>query len=69
MKALGFRVVSCGLDGLLAKAKAYEWEAEYQNARRNPAAPKYLAYPPGSVGDGFAKFRLTDTWKTKKPRT
>jgi hypothetical protein len=69
MKALGFRLVSCGLDGPLAKAKAYEWEAKYQAARKNPLATKSQTYPPGSVGDGFAKFRLTETWKTKKPRT
>lgn len=70
MKKLGFQNVRCGLDGPEAWKIAREWEERYQRARRGlEAAPIGKFYPPGSVGDGFARFRRTQEWAKKEIRT
>lgn len=69
MKALGFRLISCGVDGPAAKAIAYEWEAQYQNARKNPDGQSLKHYPAGSIGDGFVRFHKTAEWHEKLKRT
>jgi hypothetical protein len=77
MKSLGFSNVCCGEDGPLAWAIAKQWNARWQEVRAqlrrgepttNPAkVPK--VYPPRSLGDGFARFRATNSWKTKPAGT
>ena len=69
MKRMGFQNVRCGLDGPEAWAIAQEWEQRYQDARKGIAPAPERIYPPNSVGDGFARFRLTNEWKKKPPRT
>lgn len=51
-------------------AIAQEWETRYQRARRGlEDAPAGKFYPLNSTGDGFARFRQTNEWKTKPART
>ena len=70
MKAMGFQIVPCGHDGPEAWKIAREWEQRYQRARKGlDETPAGRIYPPGSVGDGFARFRMTNEWKGKPPRT
>jgi integrase len=69
MKAMGFQPVSLGLHGPEAKAIAYQWEARYQRARRGEDPTPGQFYPPDSVGDGFARFKRSNEWKRKPPRT
>jgi hypothetical protein len=84
MRDLGFRSVPCGPDGPDAWSIAQQWQARWEAARNgqtpSPAmvtaanlspeqAEELTIYPRGSVGDGFRRFRNTDEWKTKEPRT
>lgn len=70
MKRLGFQNIRCGLDGPEAWAIAQEWENRYQRARKGlEVAPAGKVYPPGSVGDGFNRFRHSNEWTKKPPRT
>jgi hypothetical protein len=77
MARLGFALVDCGEDGPLAWAIA-----ERENARWDEALAAYKAklaagggieartFPPGSLGEAFARYRATATWRDgKKPRT
>jgi hypothetical protein len=77
MKAAGFSIVACGLDGPHAWAIAEQWNKRWDEVKAklragevtgNPAKlPK--VYPPGSLGEGFARFRATDSWKSKPAGT
>ena len=70
MRAAGFpSCVRCGVDGPDAWKIANEWNSRWQAARtgREPA-PKHV-FPRGSLGEAFERFRRTETWKAKKPRT
>jgi len=70
MKALGFTNVPCGPDGPEAWAKAQRFDRKWQLARRGlPEGPQPKAYPAGSFGDAFARFRKTAEWAGKAPRT
>lgn len=70
MKRMGFQNVPCGVDGPDAWKIAREWEDRYQRARRGlEEAPSGQVYPPGSVGDGFTRFRRSQEWAKKPPRT
>jgi hypothetical protein len=77
MAALGFELVDCGPDGPLAWATAKSWNDRWDVARaqhergelvERPAAIE-RSFPPGSLGEAFGRFRSTETWKKKKPRT
>ncbi|MCK1313724.1 hypothetical protein [Bradyrhizobium sp. 23] len=69
MRVMGFQIVSCGHDGPHAWAIAKEWEERYQRARKGLEKPPAHFYPPDSVGDGFERFRRSNEWKSKPPRT
>lgn len=70
MKRMGFQNVPCGIDGPDAWKIAREWEDRDQRARRGlEEAPSGQVYPPGSVGDGFTRFRRSQEWAKKPPRT
>ena len=84
MRALGFRSVPCGLDGPEAWAIARRWQDRWEKTLKGEApAPAMVTadnlstdqieeltvYPPRSVGEGFRRFRRTDEWKKKEPRT
>ena len=84
MRELGFVSVPCGPDGPEAWAIAEEWERRWQAARRGEApSPAMVAadnlspekteeltvYPPRSLGEAFHRYRRTDEWSRKAPRT
>jgi hypothetical protein len=73
MRAAGFSVVACGLDGPHAWAIAEQWNTRWDEVKAklragestgNPAKLQKV-WPPGSLGEGFARFRATDSWKSK----
>lgn len=69
MKRMGFQNIPCGRDGVEAWKIAKEWEERYQRARKGLELAPANSNPPGSVADGFARYRLLNEWKKKKPRT
>ncbi len=77
MADLGFKHVDCGEDGPAAWAIALGWTDRWKSARAahlrgesvEDATDMEPIYPPNSLGEAFAKFRKTNTWAKKKPRT
>ena len=84
MRELGFGSVPCGPDGPDAWAIAQQWQDRWIAARKGEApSPAMVSaanlspdqvegltiYPPRSIGEGFRRFRGTDEWKRKEPRT
>ena len=84
MRALGFVSIPCGPDGADAWAVAEDWERRWQATRRGEApfpalvaaenlSPDYseelTVYPPRSLGEAFRRYRRTDEWTRKAPRT
>jgi hypothetical protein len=84
MKALGFYPVPCGVDGPDAWAIAEEWNTRWDATRRGEAPSPALVtadnlspdqveeltvYPPRSLGEAFRRYRRTEEWKGKAPRT
>lgn len=71
MVAAGFQPISCGPDGPDAWKIAQEWEDRWQAHRRGiePASAVARRYPVDSVGDAFERYRKTDSWRTRAPRT
>jgi hypothetical protein len=84
MKSLGFGPVPCGPDGPGAWALAEEWNRRWDQTRSGEAPSPAMAaaqnlsfenseeltvYPPRSVGDAFRRYRRTEEWKRKAPRT
>lgn len=70
MVAAGFRPVPCGPDGPAAWAIAEEWERRWQAYRKGVGSPTARRYPPDSIGDGFDRFRRSESWaKGRKART
>lgn len=74
---LGFAVVDCGIDGPAAWAMATAWNRKWDEARARHLAglpsesggPIERVFPPGSIGEGFARFRNSATWSTKAKAT
>lgn len=84
MRTLGFYSVPCGKDGAEAWAIAEQWNARWQSVRRGSSPSPAMAaannlspetseeltvYPPRSLGEAFRRYRRTEEWATKKPRT
>lgn len=84
MRARGFQPVACGVDGPAAWRIASEWNDRWQAARRGlDAAPidrtparatpetsdEAIVYPQGSLGEAFKRYRRTEEWAQKAPRT
>lgn len=70
MKAAGFENMRCGPDGPDAWRIAYEWEQRWQAYRKGVLPESSRLWPQDSIGDGFLRYRKTDSWtKDKKPRT
>jgi len=84
MKVLGFVSVPCGQDGPDAWAIAEEWERRWQSTRVGQApspamvaadnlspqrAEELTVYPPHSLGEAFRRYRRTEEWARKAPRT
>jgi hypothetical protein len=84
MRGLGFYSVPCGPDGPAAWAIAEEWNRRWQAVRTGEAPSPALisaenlspeqseeltAYPPRSLGEAFRRYRRTEEWTAKAPRT
>jgi hypothetical protein len=84
MKALGFGSVPCGADGPAAWARAEEWNRRWDQTRTGNAPSPAMAsaqnlsfensegltvYPTRSLGEAFRKYRRTEEWSRKAPRT
>jgi len=84
MRALGFYSVPCGQDGPDAWAIAEQWNRRWQGVKRgevpSPAmaaaenlsperAEELAVYPPRSLGEAFRRYRRTNEWESKAPRT
>lgn len=82
--ALGFRSIACGLDGPDAWAVAEEWNGRWLVTWKQGApSPAMVAadnlspersdeltyYPARSLGEAFKRYRRTDEWARKAPRT
>jgi len=84
MPSLGFYSVPCGNDGPDAWAIAQQWNQRWDRARRGGApspamdaadnlspekSEELTVYPPRSIGEAFRRYRRTDEWARKAPRT
>ncbi|WP_027527431.1 tyrosine-type recombinase/integrase [Bradyrhizobium sp. Ec3.3] len=84
MKKLGFGPVPCGPDGPGAWAIAEEWNRRWDQTRFGAAPSSAMAsaqnlsfenseeltiYASGSLGDAFRRYRRTEEWRRKAPRT
>lgn len=66
MRAAGFVLVPCGVDGPAAWKLAEEWNRIWDEYRHGSPA---LRWPVGSVGSAFDAYRQIGVWAAKKPRT
>ncbi|GBU17266.1 MULTISPECIES: hypothetical protein [Methylobacterium] len=69
MRGEGFKLVACGADGPAAWALAKVWNDRWQAHRRGQAPAAKRVYPVGSLGEAFERYKRTETWDRKKPRT
>src|SRR5262245_60455243 len=84
MRALGFYSVPLGDDCPTAEGIAEQWNARWDKTRRGEApSPAMVAadnlsperseeltvYPHRSIGEAFKRYRHTDEWGRKAPRT
>jgi integrase len=84
MRALGFYSVPCGQDGPDAWAIAEQWNNRWRAVRRGEApspamvtaenlspeqSEELTVYPPRALGEAFRRYRRTDEWAGKAPRT
>jgi hypothetical protein len=84
MRALGFYSVPCGRDGPDAWTVAERWNDRWDKTRHLEApSPAMVAadnlsperseeltiYPPRAVGEAFRRYRRTNEWAAKAPRT
>ncbi len=76
MKRQGFSCVSLGPAGPAAIALAEQLNAQWDDARRGIAPPgkrpvpkAEKVYPAGSLGEAFQRYRRTNEWALKAPRT
>jgi hypothetical protein len=84
MRALGFYSVPLGQDGPDAWARAEQWNDRWDKTRRGEApSPAMVAadnlsperseeltvYPPRALGEAFRRYRRTEEWAGKAPRT
>jgi hypothetical protein len=66
MKHAGFASVPCGPDGPEAWAIAAVWNERWRAYRHGSSAPRWAV---GSLGEAFERFRKTETWARKAPKT
>lgn len=67
MRAKGFLAKSLGPDGPEARAEASKLYHAWLKAKAE--GPKITSYPAGSFGAYWDRFRTTEKWRAKKPRT
>ena len=84
MRALGFYNAPCGRDGPDAWAISEQWNRRWLAVRKGEApspamvssenlspeqAEELTVYPPRSLGEAFRRYRRTEEWAAKAPRT
>jgi hypothetical protein len=84
MRALGFYAVPCGTDSSDAWVIAERWNDRWDKTRRGEApspamviadnlsperSEELTVYPPRALGEAFRRYRRTDEWSSKAPRT
>lgn len=70
MQLMGFpSSVRCGKDGPDAWRIAYEWNERWQRARTGREPPPKYVYPRGALGEAYERFKRSQTWAGKAPRT
>jgi hypothetical protein len=83
MRELGFYSVACGPDSPEARRIAEQWNQRWRDVKNGRAPSPALAannlspeqseeltvYPPRSLGEAFRRYRRTDEWASKAPRT
>jgi integrase len=69
MREAGFRSVPCGKDGPTAWKVAQEWNERWQRHRRGEERLEGSAWPAGTFGDAFDRYRKTTVWADKASRT
>jgi hypothetical protein len=84
MRAVGFGPVPCGIDGPDAWTRAEEWNRRWDQTRSGGApspamasaqnlsfenSEEFTVYPSRSLGEAFRKYRRTEEWSRKAPRT
>lgn len=69
MRAAGFENVACGEDGTAARLKANQWYLKWVEYKQTGKKDKVEVWPAGSIGDGYQRFRATNEWQRKAPRT
>lgn len=65
MREKGFLPLTCGPDGPQAWARAAAQNAAWQAVRTGQATEAPPAWPQGSVGEGFERYRRTDEWASR----
>src|ERR1700733_8828976 len=70
MREAGFRNVACGKDGTAARMLAMQWYQKWKDHKSGKTPIGSVpAWPTGSLGEAFEKFRRLSEWSRKKPRT
>jgi hypothetical protein len=69
MRAMGFQSRGLGQDGPAAWAEAWRLCEDWQRVRKGLAEPPARSYPVHSIGWAWERFRRTETWAKKAPRT
>jgi hypothetical protein len=69
MRAAGFACIACGPDGPKAWAKADECNAAWQAYRKGAEGRTPRIWPRGSIGEAWERYRRTEIWAAKAPRT
>ncbi|MBI2719568.1 MAG: hypothetical protein HY245_04000 [Rhizobiales bacterium] len=69
MKAMGFEARALGPDGPEARAEALRLYEAWRQAKATGTTSSEKAYPIGSIGFAFDRYRRTDAWAAKAPMT
>jgi hypothetical protein len=69
MREAGMLATACGPDGPDAWHKAQECNARWKEIKNKDRTVKKKAAPPGSLEDAFRRYRATQEWLNKAPRT
>jgi hypothetical protein len=69
MRAAGMVSAPCGPDGPVAWAKAMALTREWETHKRTAQPPSGRAPARGSLEEAFQRYRVTEEWDKKAPRT
>jgi len=69
MREAGLKAVACGPDGPDAWRKAQECNVAWRAIKLRGDGPRAPLAPPGSLDEAFRRYRATEEWRAKAPRT